>query len=283
MEGTRRRGPARRHGRAGVLLVTGAALLASTVVSTPPSWAAGSNGEAAKSAAAILADARHATEKARTAEVVGAIQHYGMKLSLDVTLGHGQGGGTVGEGGVSFDIVLHQPKVYLKAPAATWTKLANSAIASMLANRWLQTTAANKDFVDIANVVDLVKLTNAVTTPSGKLVKKGVTTFRGQPAIALTDSGPNGGTLYVADRGTPYVLGAVGGKKAPGHLNFTEYNSARIPSAPKGALNLNALEAAGGGGSSSSTSISPSASTPPATSPPATSPPATSSSSGAAF
>ncbi|MCL2395459.1 MAG: hypothetical protein FWC87_12320 [Acidimicrobiaceae bacterium] len=256
---------AQRAGLVGLTLMAGVGLLASTPLSVPvagasPTPAASANGEAGKTALAILADAKHATEKARTAEVVGSIHHYGSNLSLDIAVGHGQGGGIVSDSGASFDIVLHKPKVYLKAPKATWTKFAGAAVGGLLANRWLQTTTANKDFTDIAQVVDIVKLTNELLTPSGKVVKKGTTTFHGQPAIALTDSGPNGGTLYVAGRGAPYVLGAVGGKRAPGHLTFSDYGSAKVPPAPKNAINLDALEAgagAGGGGSTTTVPASP--------------------------
>lgn len=227
-------------------LASGTSLLFSAVITTP-SWAVGSNGEATKAALTILADAKHATDSARTAHVVGAIHHYRSSLSFDITLGHGQGGGAVTADGSSFDIVLHRPKVYLKAPRATWTKQTNATVADLLANRWLETTTANKDFRDLANVVDIVKLTSQLT-PSGKVVKHGTTSYRGQPAIALFDSGPSGGTLYVAAQGAPYILGVHGGTGSHGNLVFSQYNSARVPSAPKHPLNLDALAAAGGAG-----------------------------------
>lgn len=208
----------------------------------------GANGEASKGAQSVLADARNATEKARTAHVAGSVTQNGSTVSFNLVVGHGQGGGTLSENGATFDIVLHQPKVYLKAGKATWTKVANSAAASLFADKWLETTTANKDFVNLANLADIVKLTKALE-PSGTLTKQGATSFRGQPVVPLFDSGGGGGTLYVASRGIPYIVAVVGGKGAPGRLLFTQYNTAKVPPAPQGAINLNQLE--NGAGNSS--------------------------------
>lgn len=253
MEGSRSRISRRWHGRiAGLTALTltaGTSLLYSAAIASP-SWAAGSNGEAGKPAMTILADAKKATDKARTAHVVGKFNEGGTTTTIDIRIGHGQGGGSVSQGGVSFDIILHKPKVYLKAGKATWTKLSNSAAAQILANRWLQTTTANKDFSDLAKLMDLGTLTNQLT-PSGSLIKKGTTTYRGQKAIPLFDSGPGGGTLYVAAQGTPYILGLAPKRASQGSVRFSGYNTTKIPPAPKNSINLNALEASGGGGGSS--------------------------------
>lgn len=258
MEGPRSRTSSRRHslvaGLTALTFAAGTSLLGSAAIASP-SWAAGSNGEAAKSATTVLADAKHATEKSHSVHVFGAITQQGSTTSFNIKIGHNEGGGTVSQGGVSFDIVLHRTKVYLKAGKATWTKLANATAAALLAGRWIQTTTANKDYVDLAKLMDIDNLTNQLT-PSGKLIKKRTTAYHGQSAIPLFDSGPGGGTLYVAARGTPYVLGITGTKSTPGSLRFTGYNATKIPPAPKNSINLNALEAAGSGGSSTTTAPS---------------------------
>jgi hypothetical protein len=233
----------------GLSLVAGAGLLLPVAVASPAS-AAGSNAEASKSATAILADAKAATKKAHSVHVVGTISDSGSTTTINMVVGHGQGGGTLSEGAANFDIVVHQGKVYLKAGKATWTKLANASAAALLANRWLQTTTSNQDFAQLTQVADIVQLTDSLS-PGGKLVKEGNATFHGQPAIGLLDTSKDGGTLYVAARGVPYILGVAGAKKKQGGVQFTQYNSAKVPPAPKGAINLNQLES--GSGTSSST------------------------------
>ena len=239
----------------GLSLVAGAGLLVPAAVASPAS-AAGSHGEASKSANAILADAKAATKKARSVHVVGTINNSGTTTSINMVVGHGQGGGTLTDGGANFDIVVHQGKVYLKAGKATWTKLANASAATLLANRWLQTTTSNPDFAQLVQVVDIAKLTNTLS-PGGKLVKEGNATFHGQPAIGLLDTS-KGGTLYVAARGVPYILGIAGAKAKQGGVQFNQYNSAKVPPAPKGAIDLNQLESGSGtSGSSTTTGSSP--------------------------
>src|SRR6202042_1384840 len=137
-----------------------------------------------------------------SAHVSGQVTSSGRQTTLNVVAGQGEGGGNVGTSGANLELVLAQSNVYIKADQASWQTLTpNSALAELLANKWLQTTIANSDFADIANLLDLSKLT-ASLKPTGTLTKGSITTFHGQSAIPLTDSG-NGGTLYVASDGTP--------------------------------------------------------------------------------
>ena len=137
--------------------------------------------------------------------------------------------------------MLARSNVYIRADQASWQTLTtDSALASLLANKWLQTTTANSDFADIANLLDLSKLT-ASLRPKGTLTKGSITMFHGKSAIPLDDSG-NGGTLYVANEGTPYILGLKGGGSSSGTLTFAQYNSGSIPSVPSGAVSLSQLE-----------------------------------------
>jgi hypothetical protein len=199
------------------------------------------SGESVKSANHIFRDAQTATGGATSARVSGQVTSSGRQTTLDVVAGQGKGGGTVGTSGASLQLVLAQPNVYIKADQASWQTLtSNSALASLLANKWLQTTTANSDFADIANLLDLSKLT-ASLKPTGTLTKGPTATFSGKSAIPLADSG-NGGTLYVANEGTPYILGLTGSGSNSGTLKFGQYDSASIPSPPSGAVSLSQLE-----------------------------------------
>lgn len=239
----RRKRPIRALAAVGAL--TGASLLGTPLLAIP-AGAASSNGETHKTANEILADARAASEKASTVRIVGQVAESGSVTKFNLVAGHAQGGGTLTESGSTFDVVLHSPKVYLKADKATWTKLENAAVAGLLANRWLQTTTANKEFVDLVQLVDIRGLISQLS-PSGKLVKGATTTFDGQSAIPLEDRGQAQGTLYVAATGAPYILGLVGSGADKGTLRFDKYGSAAVPKAPSGSLNLDQLEGSGHG------------------------------------
>lgn len=201
-----------------------------------------SSGESTKSAGQIFNDAQAATGRASSAHVSGQVTSSGRHTTLNVVAGQGEGGGNVGtSGGASLQLVLAQSNVYIKADQASWqTFTPNSALANLLANKWLQTTTADSDFADIANLLDLSKLT-ASLKPTGSLTKGSTTTFNGQSAIPLIDSG-NGGTLYVANKGTPYILGLKGSGSSSGTLTFGQYNSGSIPIPPSGAVSLSQLE-----------------------------------------
>ena len=126
-----------------------------------------SNGEADKSAQQIFKDAQAATGAASSAQVSGTVTSNGTTVQLDVVAGQGSGGGTVNSGGASFQIILNHQDVYLKADAATWTKLSNPTAAQLLAGRWIKTTTANQDFADLANLMDISKLASALP-PRGR-------------------------------------------------------------------------------------------------------------------
>lgn len=176
--------------------------------------------------------------------MAGQITSSGKPTTLDVVDGQGKGGGTITESGANIQLVLDQSNVYLKADEASWTKLlSNASQATLLANKWLETTSSDANFGDLTNLLDISKLPGQVQ-PQGTLSKGKATTFNGQSAIPLLDS--QGGTLYVANTGTTYILGLKGEGPNSGTITFDQYNSAAIPSAPAGAVSLSQLQGQSG-------------------------------------
>lgn len=203
-----------------------------------------SNGEASKPATQVLADAKQATANAASVHVAGGISQGGDRVQLNLDVGHGNGGGMVSQSGQSFQIVLKGSAVYLKAPAATLSKLAGPSAAQLLAGKWLQTTTANPDFTDLVSLLDVSKLVSALSS-HGTLVRGSATTFHGASAVPLTDNGGNKGTLFVAATGKPYILGVTGGGAKKGTIIFDQYGSAQAPPAPANAINLDKLQQSG--------------------------------------
>jgi hypothetical protein len=244
------------HGHAPAATGLIAALAAATLVLTaaggsPGGVTSSSNGEIKKSAARIFSDARKATEAAPTMQAVGSIRESGGVTSFNLILGQHSGGGTLSAGGATFQIVVDVPRLYLKAGVATWTKLTNGTLAQLLANRWIQTTSSDQDFGPLAQVVEVRSLIGQFTF-KGAVTKGAVTTYRGHAAIPIVNYQDNKkqGTIYVAATGLPYLLGGVAQGSETGSLNFSDFGTAKVPAAPKDALNLQSLEGGGSGAGS---------------------------------
>jgi hypothetical protein len=199
------------------------------------------NSEAAKPVNQILTDADGATGGASSVHISGSVTSGGTPIHLDVVDGHNHGGGSVTVDGLTFRTVLDGQNVYLKGDAATWAKAANASVAKLLANRWLKTTTGNHDFSDFPKLLDLPQVV-ANLKASGKVVKQGTTKIDGRQVVALKDTGPDSGTLYVATTGPPYIVAVTGGGTNSGTLHFSGYGSAQPPGVPAGAIDLDSLE-----------------------------------------
>ncbi|MDQ6782777.1 MAG: hypothetical protein M3063_04915 [Actinomycetota bacterium] len=206
-----------------------------------------SNGEINKSSDQILKDAQQATAAQPSVHVKGKISSTGTAIQLDLVAAMGNGGGTIGENGANLQVVLHQPNFYVMADEASWTKLTNSrATAQLLAGRWLQTTAANKNFTELGRLVDITKLVDALK-PSGALSTGKLTTFNGVSVVPVIDSRSSGNrTVFVAATGKPVIEGVDGGGDHSGSLTFDQYGKGRVPGVPAGAVSLDKLQQAGG-------------------------------------
>ena len=201
---------------------------------------ASANGEASKPADQILKDAQAATGSASTVHITGSIDTGGNRVQLDVVADHTRGGGVITEAGMVFDTVLLGKTVYLKADAQTWTKAANPSVARMLADKWLKTTTNNQSFNEFTTLLDISKLVSNLTS-SGKLVKGSATVVDGVKVMPITDTGSDGGTLYVALTGSPYIVAVRGPTAGSGSIHFGAYNSAKVPAPPAKAIDLSGL------------------------------------------
>lgn len=223
------------------LIATTAVLAACGSGEGPSSSNSGGNGEAAKAPAQIVKDAQAATGSATSVHITGKVNSGGQNVQLDVVADHGRGGGTITLNGSSFQTVLDGKTVYLKADKAAWTKEANASVASLLADKWLKTTTDNQDFAEFATLLDISQLVSNFT-PTGTLTKGKVTSIDGVPSVPVAEGGSDGGTMYVGNSGTPYIVAIAGPTSGSGQINFTQYNTAKIPAAPQGAIDLSQLE-----------------------------------------
>lgn len=234
-----------------VLAVVTATVAAGTASASTASVAAhvqraADNGVAAKSTTEILSDAIAATESADTVRISGTVQQGSSILTLDLVSDHGTGGGgSLTTNGATLDMILAPPSIYLRGSEKSWQKISGSAAAGKLfADRWLRTSSTNPDFESFTSLLDITAIAEQLASPKGTISKGKTTTYHGQPAVQVrSDNGAKRGILYVATTGKPYVLGLVGvGKKNPGELRFTQYDTAKLPPAPKESIDLDTLE-----------------------------------------
>jgi hypothetical protein len=199
-----------------------------------------SNGEASKSASAILADAKKAALDAGSARVTGTIHDSGQTIGLDLKITTAGGGGTMTIQGSKLDIVRIAKNVYIRAPSSFYEKVgAGKAAGQLLNGRWLKAPASTPDFADLASLTDMNAFVSQALKPEGTISKGGETTIDGQKAIALKSS--EGGSLYVAETGKPYPIEFKGGGGSSGTLKLSDWGSVSAPAAPKNAIDIGAL------------------------------------------
>jgi len=139
-----------------------------------------SNGEAAKTATQVVADAKDAATSAKAVHVAGSITDAGQPLALDITIVKGSGGmGTMSESGLKFEIIRVGDKAYIKGSDAFLRKFAGAAGAQLLRGKWLQGSATTGDLAALAPLTDITKLFNGALGSHGKLENGGETDVQG--------------------------------------------------------------------------------------------------------
>jgi hypothetical protein len=136
------------------LAAAAAALVAGCGSSGPKS-----NGEASKTPAQVLADAKQAATSARAVHVVGQLVTGGQPIKLDMTVGGAKKGkGTMSESGLSFDFVRVGNKVYIRGSDRFWRRFGGAAAAQLLHGRWLVASATTGPLSSIATLTSVGRL-----------------------------------------------------------------------------------------------------------------------------
>ena len=201
----------------------------------------GSNGEASKSASAILTDARQAALAADSVRISGSIHDSGQTIGLDLSIGRGDGGGTMTIRGSKVDVVRAGNTAYIRAGADFYRQVgAGAAVGRLLAGKWLKLPTSTPNFAGLVSLTDLHTFVAQAFKPAGTLTKGAEKTVDGQKAIELKSS--KGGSLFVATSGKPYPIEFVGnGPSGSGKVTLSDWGSANAPSAPKDSIDINAL------------------------------------------
>jgi hypothetical protein len=195
---------------------------ASTQASAASSTGANDNGEAAKPAGRILADAAAALRNAHGYVMRGTITQDGEGLRLNVAVA--KGGSmhlALGIGRADLDVIKLSSASYLRANKAYWTAHLG-ARGAVLANRWIQVQASNaQELTSSLGHFAPATVSRCLVEDHGSLTVAGKTMVDGHPAVIIKDAGnapgASPGSLAVATSGVPYPLQLTGaGRQRPG-------------------------------------------------------------------
>jgi hypothetical protein len=198
-----------------------------------------SNGEQAKSASAILADARQAALAAKSVRIVGAVHNAGQTISLDLSDAQSSGGGTITLNGSKVDVIRAGKTAYIRADAGFYRSVGVGTAAGRLAGKWVKVPITTQKFAEVVSLTDLYAFLTQSLTANGKVTKGATKTIDGQKAIELKSA--HGGSLYVATTGTPYPIEFTSSIAPAGTVKLRDWGSAKVPTAPPHALDIGAL------------------------------------------
>jgi hypothetical protein len=219
-------------------LVVAAALLAGCGSGSSSS----SNGEASKSPAQVLADAKTAASSASSTHVAGDIDSAGTKISLDLSMARGKGAkGSMSTNGSSFDLIRVGDTLYIHGSDAFWRQNGGPLAAQLLHGKWLKASGTSGKFSSLAALTNIGLLLGKVNSTHGKLVNDGQVTYKGAQAVRIRDTSDNS-TFYVAATGKPYPVALVGGKaNQSGTITFGDWNKHVVLTAPSNAIDLSKI------------------------------------------
>lgn len=184
----------------------------------------------------IITSAQAAMSNASSFHVLGKVNDNGTE-AFNLSVGRQGGGGSIGVGGATLQIVVSGHTLYIKGDEKSWYILTKSqSTAQLVANKWIKVPSTNSNFSDFAELTVTKDFTSQILggSPTG-LAKDGTSSVNGRSALVLTDK--SGDKLYIAASGTPYFLRIQGSGKS-GSLTFSDFGDAPMPAVPSNAISL---------------------------------------------
>ncbi|MGE7436481.1 hypothetical protein [Kitasatospora sp. NPDC001175] len=225
----------------------GGTALAADSPSPSPSAALASNGVAKLSGPNVVLSAIKALKDGHSSHVNGRIDDGVNLVTFDLSMDVGGNcNGSVSESFLgNFQVTRVGNDLWVKPDQAFWQNHGGQAVAKLVGDRYLKTTADNVQFLELASICDLSQLADSLSPTGVDLTTGPQGSSNGVPAVSvLGTKGEEHGTLWVATQGRPYPLhfqrtGGIGSEM----LNFKEFSVPvkKTTPAPSQSIDLNRL------------------------------------------
>jgi hypothetical protein len=206
--------------------------------------ASAATGTAAESASQIVPAATAAMSGLKAVTIKGSGLDGKQPLSFDImTSTDGDAQGSLSEQGSTISLIEVGSTGYLRANEKFYTTSGlGKTAAAKVAGHWLYGSSTTQPFSSFTAFLDLKEfLTDLDDGFTGStFTKTGTAKVGGKPVVVVTGydaKAKDGGRLYVAATGTPYILKEVStGKGNTGTVTFSGFNQALTTTAPAGAV-----------------------------------------------
>ena len=161
----------------------------------------------------------------------------GQTVSFNLTLVQKAGcEGTIAQSKTeTFQLVETGGSVWLKPSAAYYAslKLSKAALA-LVADKWIKVKSSDAQIGDLPKICSFDGLFGSLKTPTGASYVANPTTYQGQPAYEVTQSGQQG-YAFVTNSATPMLAKLAEPGANGGVITFTEYSTPLTITAPSAA------------------------------------------------
>jgi hypothetical protein len=200
------------------------------------------NGVASKSATAILAAARTATQSASAVHITSSASAGGAKLTMSASLAKDQGHTLLKVLGSALEVIHTGDTIYIKGNRAFNARLERTLGVKIPSGVWLKGPASGT-FKRFAPLASIVRELGTILGASGPLTKGKATKIAGQPVIELKQTTKLGiRTLYVATTGEPYPILLRKSGRETNKTTFSGWNDPVTVSTPTGAVEISQLQ-----------------------------------------
>ena len=161
----------------------------------------------------------------------------GQTVTFDLTLVQKAGcAGTIAQSPTeTFQLVETGGSVWLKPSAAYYASLKLSKAALALVNdKWIKVKSTDAQIGDLPKICSFSGLFGSLKTPTGASYVATPTTYQGQIAYEVTQSGQQG-YAYVTNSATPMLAKLAEPGASGGVITFTEYSTPLTITAPTAA------------------------------------------------
>lgn len=193
---------------------------------------------ATPASATLAKSVQAAAANATGVHVAGTVTEGGQSARLDLSLTRsGDGSGTVSGGPAVLTFLTTGGKTYIKVTSGLLQALGRpSSVCARLCGKYVVPTASQaKSMTGGFTWSSLMGSSFSAELKKARLTGSG--NVNGQVAWKMRTH--DGSTLYVAARGTAYLLRAVPpAKQGKGHLDFSQWNNVTIPQPPPSSQTL---------------------------------------------